>query len=269
MPIIETFPSPGTPLQSVVRMFDADCKNINRVPQNTAFHHRIGLLTPSLQYPVHPFIKDNNSKIQPGRYVEDRCVEDISTSTTSTRQKDLFQLDKMPLLYLTAMVAGLTVLGIFGAAMSIEQTLLSVALFQSVLIPVLVVHCILSIDNKYAVGLGLCTLVYTSVSVPFSLNYDTPLFVSISFAVVLVFHIVAGVPGWRCIPQLLILGFFTWICIYGFPLNPDRGDTISLIVLPGTQIILVCVSGILSTMSRLVSPRSILVLYETQTHECV
>jgi hypothetical protein len=227
-----------------VRMFDADCKHMNNIPPSTAFHYRIGV-------PPH-------SKIQADTAVR---VVDGPASTTSTPPNILFQLGMciMPLLYATVTISGLTVLGILGSALGMERTLLSVALFNSALVPVLVVHCLISIENTYAVGLGVCTVVYTNVSVALGLVYNTHLFTSISFVLVTVFHCVAGGGRWRYMVHLLILVFLVGISIWEFPRYSDRGDTTGLILLPGIRIILVGVSGATSTMS-LLGSRSIVVI---------
>jgi hypothetical protein len=259
MRTVDRFSSQHIPaIQSAVGVFDADCKNINRIPLNNVIQttprlldyakpsvqRRMGSASPSgplscgvppagppsVKYQVPPFVV---AEVEP---------------TSNTCQITLLRWGTVPLLYLSAMTAGLSVLGIFGGAVSVTRTLLSISLFQSVLTPVTVVHCILSIDNKFAVGMGLVALVYTSISVPLSLIFNTLTFASISFVILAVFHVVAGVHGWACVLHLPIIGTFIWFCVGGFPNNPDRGDTIGLIMIPCTQILFVCVSGVLSTM---------------------
>jgi hypothetical protein len=231
--------------QLVVRMFDADCKNMTRTPQHSIFHNRTGGPLPS--------------KIQSDTNVR---VVDEPVSTSLIQPNILFQcaMRLMPLLYVTVAFSGLTVLGILGSATGMARTLLSVALFNSALVPVLVLHCLMSIESKQAVGLGVCAVVYTSTSVPLSLIYNAHIFSSISFGLVIVFHCVAGGVGWRCIVHVMILSIFVFIGVWELPNQPDRGDTIRLLVLPGIRIMLVGVSGAVSTASHPYTHTSVLVV---------
>ena len=233
-----------------VRMFDANCANIYRVPLNTVANRSSDLSHTSVQSRLgNPSILLHNP-ITPVSVHAVSVVGIGAEPTSDVRASRLLRWGTMLLLYLTAMATGLSMLGMFGGAVSMDRTLLSIALFHSVLLPVLGVHCILSIDNKYAVVSGLVSLVCTSVSVPFSLALRTQLFASISFALLILFHIVAGVHGWRWVLHLPIMGIFVWFCVGGFPINPDRGDTMGLIVIAATQIVLVCISGVISTIWR-------------------
>jgi hypothetical protein len=247
---IDTFSSP----QVSVRMFDADCKNMIRIPQRTAFQGRTGSLVS----------QGRNGSVVPAKNHVDTsvCVADVAFSNTTTQPNIIFEWSVcgMPLMYTTVTIAGLTLLGILGSAIGVMRTLLSVAIFNSLLVPVLIMHSLLSIENTQAVGFGICTVVYTGVSVPFSLVFNTHLFSSVSFGLVIVFHCVAGGWGGRCLPHILILGIFIFIDTLELPSDPDRGDTVALIVLPGIRMILVGVSGGLSTMSPMNTARSVVVM---------
>jgi hypothetical protein len=242
MTFVDTFSSSHNSV--AVRMFDADCKNMNRVPQSTAFHFRTGVPPPlKIQVDAVPSVNG-------------------PASTAITQPNILFHWGVyiMPLLYVTVTISGLTVVGILGAAMGMTRTLLSVALFNGTLVPVLFLHCLMYIENKYAVGLGVCTVVYLNVSVPLGLVYNTHLFTSISFGLVIGFHCVAGGVGWRCMVHILIIIIFVGISIWESPRYPDRGDTTGLILLPCIRIMFVGVSGAISTMSPLGIPRSVVIM---------
>jgi hypothetical protein len=258
MQAVDRFSSQPTPhippvvRPPAVRMFDADCKIMYRVPLSNT-HNSLDNSKPSVQRrvgsPASFGLPPSGPSSVKNQVPQLALAIDVEP-TSNTYRPAFLRWDTIPLFYLSAMTAGLSVLGIFGGAVGMTRTLLSISLFHSVLIPVTVIHCILVIDNKCAVGVGLVTIVYTSISVPLSLMFNTLTFASISFVVLVLFHIVAGVYGWRCILQIPILSSFLWFCVGGFPTNPYRGDTIGLIVIPSTQIFLVCMSGVLSTMSK-------------------
>lgn len=222
------------PTPQSVRMFDADCKNMIRLPQRTVFASRVG-------FPVA-------SKVHVDTSIR---IATPSETFANSQLNIIYQWDLgvMPLLYLIVTVSGLTVLGILGSAISLTRTLLSFALYNSALVPVLLMQCLLSIENVPAVALGVCVVLYTSTSVTLSLVFDTNAFTSISFASVVLFHGLSGGGGCKWVVHVFIFCIFLYLTYWENLIEYNRGDTVGLVVLPSIRIILTGISGALSTMS--------------------
>jgi hypothetical protein len=226
----DSFLSAGQP----VRMFDADCKNIVRLPQRTVFASRVG-------FPVIPKVHaDTSTHIA-------LPSETIAIPQVKTIYR--WDLSVMPLLYLAVTMSGLTVLGILGSAIGMTRTLLSLALYKSALTPILFMQCLLSIENVPAVAMGVCVVLYTTTSISLSLVFDTNVFTSISFCNVVLFHGLSGGANGKWVVQLFIFSVFIYISYWESLIQYNRGDTIGLVLLPSIKIILTGISGAVSTMS--------------------
>jgi len=125
----------------------------------------------------------------------------------------------------------------------------SFALFFGVFVPVVVLHGTMVVHRVWALVPMVLYVVYTPVGVALSIIYKTHAFISVSLILVGVFFLMAGVYGMGRILSAGGLSLFIWLC-FGFGVDtPDRGDIVALVVIPGLQIIYVCIAGIVCVMS--------------------
>lgn len=163
--------------------------------------------------------------------------------------KSFVQRGTLARLYVVSMFTGVAVLGGVGGADSHEQVFVSFALFFGVFVPVVVLHGTMVVHRVWALVPMVLYVVYTPVGVALSIIYKTHAFISVSLILVGVFFLMAGVYGMGRILSAGGLSLFIWLC-FGFGVDtPDRGDIVALVVIPGLQIIYVCIAGIVCVMS--------------------
>jgi hypothetical protein len=207
---------------------------------------------------THPRVSGNHNKLQNGvRAVGSVCehldvsgrVDTSEHASAKSRIETLLQYDTLVSLYSLSLAIGLVVIGIVGNAQSQQHVFISFAIFQGILLPTLVLHTLIVIENRNAAPVfGVCVAAYTPVSVTLSVLNETHVFVSLYFMSVMVFHVTTiDHTILKCL-YVVIIVLFAWTSFSGFLDTPQRGDVVSLVVVPGLQIICVCITGIGSVL---------------------
>jgi hypothetical protein len=173
----------------------------------------------------------------------------IGTSEVYSELHSLLQRETLASLYIGAMLIGFAVLGIVGGVDSQQQVFLCFSVFYGVFLPVVLLHCIFVVHRVWAVVPMLLYLVYAPVSVSLCIMHRSHLFLSISLVMVGGCCILAGAGGWVRAVSVVFMALFAWLCFGGLLNNPERGDVIALVVIPGIQMTYVCVSGVLSVLT--------------------
>lgn len=169
-------------------------------------------------------------------------------SIHSSRVNSLFKRDTLAGLYILSLLSGVSVLGIVGGAHNQERVFLSFSFFYGIFIPVVATHTCLVLDSVECVVFGLLFLITAPFSVSLSVLNRSHVSVSVSLILVAVFHLVAGRQGVIRIFLLGTMALFIWMCFGGVLDNPQRGDPAALIVVPGLQMIYVCLTGCISVL---------------------
>jgi hypothetical protein len=276
-------PKPNLQLSRHSYMFDVDCSSLD-LRNNSGFGNgnnrhdqsvstattltpqtriQVGVLTtPGIhgqQTRATTDVHDTNSH-KPKADVQVHIDNKLSTASKLSRYEQqsppisrfyfLLKRDTVAGLYIISLLSGVSVLGIVGSAHNQERVFLSISLFYGIFLPVVSIHTFLVLDSVECVVFGLLFLITAPVSVPLSLLHRSHVFASTSLIIVSVFHLLAGRHGFIRIFLVGILALFIWMCFGGVLDNPHRGDPAALIVVPGLQMIYVCLSGCISVLYR-------------------
>jgi hypothetical protein len=172
------------------------------------------------------------------------CVHDMTPHWVGFTQRET-----LARLYIIAMFTGIAVLGTVGGADSQEQVFFSLSLFFGVLVPVIVLHATALMNKVWALIPMIVCAMYTPVGVSLSIMHTTHIFISVAFiSVGTSFFLAGGLGASRIVSGILLVGFI--LLCFGVDVDtPDRGDLIALVIVPGVQIIYVCLAGALSVIS--------------------
>ena len=223
----------------------AGCLRVSRAPSRP---------TADQSHGVHSDTQFTENRKRPLYHTTTTSADELSQSEADVTKAQkmsygLVSRETLVRLYIVSMFTGIALLGAVGWADSQEQVFVSFALFSGVFVPVVVLHGTIVVHKVWALVPMIIYVVYSPVSVSLSIIHKTHVFISTSLILVCVFFLMAGVShGLGRMASWVFLALFVWLCFSMDVDSPNRGDMVALVIIPGVQILCVCITGVISVM---------------------